>query len=143
MDYLFGSDWLDQSQPEAQSRFSPAACPMIYLLIMSCCPQKSAKDNAVRTNNLSAPRLSQIAIPSLPLHQEYLGYFFHGSVGVHFFPYPTEPVSLSRHLPSLHYQDLCLVIGQAPPMNALEPRQAPAVIATSDFLRRGYQACKF
>ena len=34
-------------------------------------------------------------------------------------------------------------LSEAPPMNVLEPRQAPAVIATSEFLRRGYQACKY
>lgn len=28
------------------------------------------------------------------------------------------------------------------PTKYLEARQAPAVIATSEFLRRGYQACK-
>ena len=31
---------------------------------------------------------------------------------------------------------------EIPPIKVLEPRQAPGVIATSDFLRRGYQACK-
>ena len=33
-------------------------------------------------------------------------------------------------------------LSEGPPMDPLEPRQAPAVIATSDFLRRGYQACE-
>lgn len=33
--------------------------------------------------------------------------------------------------------------GEPPPTNPLESRQAPGVIATSDFLRRGYQACKY
>lgn len=32
---------------------------------------------------------------------------------------------------------------EPPPTNSLEVRQAPGVIATSDFLRRGYQACKY
>ena len=34
------------------------------------------------------------------------------------------------------------LLSEVPPIKVLEPRQAPAVIATSDFLRRGYQACK-
>ena len=34
-------------------------------------------------------------------------------------------------------------LSEIPAVKALEPRQAPGVIATSDFLRRGYQACKW
>lgn len=33
-------------------------------------------------------------------------------------------------------------ISKPPPTEALKPRQAPGVVGTSEFLRRGYQACK-
>lgn len=34
------------------------------------------------------------------------------------------------------------LLSRPPPTKSLEARQVPAVIATSEFLRRGYQACK-
>lgn len=45
---------------------------------------------------------------------------------------------LKVHTPSLSTPSRT----EAPPTTALEPRQAPGVIAASNFLRRGYQACK-
>ena len=97
--------------------------------------EKSAKDRALRT---IAPSDSQI---SLPFYKKFLAFFPSDIVMVRFLALPAMLLSLYFVTAFTSYLSTPF-LSEAPPMNVLEPRQAPAVIATSEFLRRGYQACE-
>ena len=103
--------------------------------------EKSAKDCALRTIAPSDSQISLLVFLSLPFYKKFLAFFPCDIVMVRSLALPATLLSLYFVTPSTSLLSTPF-LSEAPPMNVLEPRQAPAVIATSEFLRRDYQACE-